>query len=138
MQQATLPHPVPTALSQPFWDGCQRRQITLQRCDRCGRFRFYPCEACPYCRSRDCTWTDVDARGTVYSWIIVRRSVDAVWQARAPYIAGIIELDVQKGLLIPAIVIDCPVDSVRAGMPVEVTFEQTDASTVVPRWRPVS
>ncbi|HKU94510.1 MAG TPA: OB-fold domain-containing protein, partial [Vineibacter sp.] len=71
-------------------------------------------------------------------WIIVRRSVDAVWQARAPYIAGIIELDVQKGLLIPAIVIDCPVDSVHAGMPVEVTFEQTDASTVVPRWRPVS
>jgi uncharacterized protein len=133
----SLPHPVPTALTKPFWDGCRQGRLVLQRCEDCGRYRFYPCEACTSCRSRRYSWTDVEGTGAVYSWIIVRRSVDAAWQARAPYISAIIELDVQDGVLMPGIVIDCAPDAVQAGMPVEAVFEQTDESTTVPRWRPI-
>lgn len=133
-----LPHPVPTALTRPFWDGCAQHRLMVQRCADCGRYRFYPCEGCPDCRSRAYAWTEVPGKGKVFSWIVIHRSVDPAWQAKAPYVSAIIELDVQPGLLMPGLLIDVPVTDVRAGMPVGVVFEQTDAETTVARWRPVS
>ncbi|MGE0796931.1 MAG: Zn-ribbon domain-containing OB-fold protein [Lautropia sp.] len=131
----TFPAPLVTALTRPFWDGCAEGKLRLQRCDRCGRLRFYPTEACPDCRSTDATWTDVSGRARVFSWIVVHRSVDPVWQARAPFVTGIVEIDEQPGCLLPGLIVGADPQQVRIGMPVQVEFERTDPSTVVPRWR---
>jgi uncharacterized OB-fold protein len=131
----TCPSPLVTALTQPFWDGCAEGKIRLQRCARCGRFRFYPSEACPDCRSTEHAWTDVSGKGRVFSWIVVHRSVDPVWQARAPFVTGIVEIDEQPGCLMPGIIVGTDPKDVREGMPVTVEFERTDDGAALPRWR---
>ena len=73
------PLPEPTPLTRPFWDGCRRGELRLQRCAGCGDFRFYPAEACHACGSGECTWEAVLGEGRVYSWIVVHRPVDEFW-----------------------------------------------------------
>lgn len=130
-------YPVPqiTALTKPFWDACTQGRLSLQRCDRCGRLRFYPSESCPDCRSTEYTWTGVSGFGKVHSWTVVHRSVDPVWQALAPFVTGIIEIDEQQGCLMPGLILGVDPSGVRDGMPVVVEFERTGDATMVPRWR---
>jgi uncharacterized OB-fold protein len=132
------PHPVPTPLTQAFWEGCRKHKLMMQQCTNCKRMRFYPCEGCPHCRSTEYQWTEVSGRGSVYSWIVVHRSVDPVWQARAPFVTGIVELEEGEGVLVPGIILGVAPEAVREGMKVKVEFEQTDADTTVPRWRVVA
>jgi len=132
-----FPKPVPTLLTKPFWDGCREGRLTVQQCDDCGHYRFYPTEGCPHCRSRKYTWRDMSGKGKVYSWIVIHRSVDPVWQARAPFVTGLVELDEQEKLLVPGLILGVAPKDVKAGMKVRVEFEQTDPDTVVPRWRVV-
>ena len=35
-ETGTRPIPVPTSETQPFWDGCARAELLLQRCRQCG------------------------------------------------------------------------------------------------------
>ena len=81
--------------------------------------RFYPCEGCPHCRSTEYRWTEVSGRGSLYSWIVVHRSVDPVWQARAPFVTGIVELEEGKGVLVPGIILGVAPEAVREGMKVQ-------------------
>ncbi|VTU22709.1 putative nucleic-acid-binding protein containing a Zn-ribbon [Variovorax sp. SRS16] len=131
-----LPLPRPTLLTQPFWDAARAHRLIIQRCDRCGRLRFYPSEGCTHCASPDFTWIDVSGRGHVYSWIVVRRSVDPAWQRRAPFVSAIIELDEQRGVLVPGLLTDIAPEQVRADLPVQVWFEQVSPEISMPRWRP--
>lgn len=131
----TCPAPLVTPLTRPFWEGCAQGKLQLQRCDDCARFRFFPTEACPDCRSTHFTWTPVSGRGQVFSWIVVHRSVDPVWQSRVPFVTGIIEIAEQPGCLMPGIIVGVEPGEVRDAMPVEVEFERQDETTVFPRWR---
>ena len=131
----TRPAPIITPLTRPFWEGCAAGRIRLQRCDDCARFRFFPTEACPDCRSTRFTWTDSSGRGRLFSWIVVHRSVDPVWQARTPFVTGIVELEEQPGCLIPGLIMGMAPSEVREGMPLRAEFERIDENTVLPGWR---
>lgn len=137
MNGIELQYPAPqvTALSQPFWEGCRQRRLRLQKCQSCGALRFYPSEACADCRSTAYDWVDVSGRGRIFSWIVVHRSVDPVWQRRAPFVTGIIEIAEQPGCRIPGIILGVKPADVRDGMAVQVEFEETAPDIVVPRWR---
>lgn len=130
-------YPVPqiTAVSKPFWDACLQHKLQVQKCDSCGRFRFYPCEACPDCRATDYKWVEISGRGKILTWIVVHRSVDPIWQERAPFVTGIVEIEEQKGCFIPGIILGAQPADVQGGMSVKVEFEETDPGVVVPRWR---
>ena len=43
--------PTTTEVSAPYWDGCRRGELRLQRCTRCERFQFYPRIICSHCES---------------------------------------------------------------------------------------
>jgi hypothetical protein len=53
-----------------------------------------------------------------------------------PYVIAIVELEEQPGLRFTTDLIDCAIDQVHIGMPVEVTFEQAGEAWV-PLFRPV-
>lgn len=131
------PLPVPTALSQPFWDGCRNHRLSIQRCDDCGKFRFYPTSACPHCSSPSCHWEGVSGCGEVYSWIVVQKTHDPYWRTRVPYVCAIIELHEQKCLFMPGLLTDVDPSSVKGGMQVEAFFEDVTPTVSLPRWRPV-
>lgn len=130
------PVPHPTLLSQPFWDGCRNGVLLLQRCDACGRLRFYPAESCPTCGTIGGSWVDTSGRGTLYSWIVVHKNPDRYWRTQIPYISGVVELGDQARLYMPALVTDVGADRVAAGMALQVWFDDVGDGHMLPRWRP--
>jgi uncharacterized OB-fold protein len=132
-----LPLPRPTLISAPFWQAAHAQQLVIQRCDQCAKLRFYPSAGCDRCASSDFTWVRMSGRGKVYSWIVVRRTVDIAWQQRLPFVTAIVELAEQPGLLVPGLLTGIEPERVRAELDVEVWFETMSPEIAVPRWRPV-
>ena len=44
--------PIISAISRPYWDALTRHEITIQHCDGCGAWVFYPRFFCPECGGR--------------------------------------------------------------------------------------
>ena len=72
-QPKGIPAPVPSPLSQPYWDACARGELTYLRCDTCGTVAPIPALVCGQCLGRSLTWTRSSGRGTLYSWTVVWR-----------------------------------------------------------------
>jgi uncharacterized OB-fold protein len=53
-----------------------------------------------------------------------------------PYVHAIVEL--AEGPRLMTNVVECPVDQVRIGMPVEVVFDDVTPEMTLPKFRPVS
>ena len=134
MAEYHKPVPVPTGESQPYWAGCKRHELLLQRCRACGHIQFYPRAVCTGCLSQDLDWTKASGRGSVYSYSVVYRAPSKVFAADAPYTTAIIELE--EGVRMMSNVVGCPPEEVRIGMPVEVIFEDVSEEIALPKFRP--
>lgn len=77
----------------PYFEGLSRRELLLQRCDACGRHRFPPLVACPYCGDARATRVRASGTGSLYSWIVVHRAFSAAFAGDVPYVVGTVELD---------------------------------------------
>ena len=93
---------------------------------------------CSRCGSMSAEWKKVSGKGKVYTWSVIRRAADPAWVGDLPYIAAVIELDEQPGLLMPGNIVQCDTDKVTTGMPVEVIFEDVTENMSLPKWRPAS
>jgi uncharacterized OB-fold protein len=87
------PLPEASAVSKPFWDGLREQQIRLQRCDACHRLQFYPRPSCHWCGSAELTWTELEGRGTIYSFTVIHRAPYAAFADDVPYVYAVVELD---------------------------------------------
>ena len=128
------PLPTPTDTSLPFFEGARERRLVLQRCPRDGFF-FYPRSRCPDCLADDWQWETVSGRGSIYAFTVDRIGHDPALASQAPFAIAIVELD--EGPRMSAHIVDCDVDAVCIGMPVEASFEDVDDVTLV-RFRPAS
>jgi len=131
-QPPGIPLPTPSPLTQPFWDGCARRELRYQSCTACGRAIFDPAYACRFCGATELAWKLSAGRGSVYSW-------STVWRPQAPefvtpYVAAIVALD--EGYQMVTNIVGCAVDDVRTELPVQVTFHDAGALTL-PYFQPV-
>jgi len=130
------PLPEPDEDSRPFWEGCRRGELLMQRCAACARFRFYPRPMCPSCRSFESTWERMSGRGAVYSWIVAHKPVMPAFADRVPMVVVLVELEEDPGLRLVGQVRECANADVRIGLPVEVVFENAADDVVLPQWRP--
>ena len=128
--------PTPDDESQPFWDAARDGRLLIKRCAACGRAHHYPRPFCPYCWSRNVIWEQAAGTGTVYTFSVVYRNDLPPFNERVPYVAAVVELD--EGPRMMTNVVDCDVDDVTVGMPVEVTFRAIDDTVTVPVFRPAS
>lgn len=120
--------PQSSALSQTYWEGCRAGVLRLQRCAACDRFQFYPRIICSHCESRDLHWRDTSGRGQVASFTVVRRAISSVYVA--PYVVALVDLI--EGPRMMAAIKYVPLEQLRIGLAVEVSFENWDEETVVP------
>lgn len=118
---------------EPFWASVRRHRTELQRCDRCGRFRFVPSERCT-CGSFASTWTPVAGTGEVYTYTVVHRAPTVWYQAQAPYVIAHVTLD--EGPRMISTVVDCEPADVRVGMPVEMVYDDVSPELTLYRFRP--
>ncbi len=127
-----IPLPRPTPVSRPFWDGCRREQLLVQRCTACGHRVFIPEEVCTACLSPALAWAPSSGRGVVYSFTVVWRPQQPGFQP--PYVPAIVEME--EGWHLLTDIIDCPVEAVHVGLPVEVAFRRMSDEITLPYFRP--
>ena len=122
--------------TKPFWEGCQRSVLMLQRCSACHSYRHPPCFICQSCLSPDHEWSAASGDGTLYSFVIVHRALDSTWQGALPYIVAVVEL--VEGPRLTTNLVGVAVNEAQIGMPVSVVFERFSDEITVPRFRPRS
>ncbi|HEY3917236.1 MAG TPA: Zn-ribbon domain-containing OB-fold protein [Stellaceae bacterium] len=126
--------PVANPDTKPFWDGCARGELLLQRCATCGAYRHPPSPICPRCLSERHEWVPSSGRGTVYTFTVVREMRARGWEQMVPYILAVVELEEGPRLLTD--LVDVAPEAVTIGMPVAATFAELDGTTRLPLFRP--
>jgi uncharacterized OB-fold protein len=99
------------------------------RCRTCGTVYFPAPEVCARCQGQDLEPADLSGRGTVYTYTVVRQSTP---EFRTPYV--LVYVDLPEGVRVLGQLVDCEVEAVRVGMPVEVVFQEVGKD---PQGRPV-
>jgi len=128
------PLPQVTPEMKPFWDAARRHELVVQRCTGCGTHRFPARDICSRCLSRDAAWTPVSGRGLVFSWAIMHQVYHPGFAAEVPYAVVVIEL--YEGARLVSNLVDCAPADIRAGMPVEVVFDDVASDVSLPKFRP--
>lgn len=133
MPKGNRPLPLPNAETEPFWQGCTRGELLLQRCRSCQTYRHPPSPICARCWSPEHDWVPSSGRGTVYSFVVVHHQFRE-WSGEVPYVTAIVEL--AEGPRIVSNIVGVPHDQVKIGMPVGVFFEQASEEIFLPLFRP--
>jgi uncharacterized OB-fold protein len=129
------PIPLPDEVTAPFWEGCRRGELRMQRCAECARFRFYPRPMCPRCLSFAAEWVRMSGEGTIFSFVICHAPVLPAFQAQVPYAVALVELAEDPQLRMLGGVLDTPPEQLRIGQKVRVDFEEIEGGVVLPQWR---
>ncbi len=127
--------PLPDEDSRPFWEGCRRHELLMQRCAACSAFRFTPRPLCPKCRATACEWQPVSGRGSIVSRIVVHAPVLPCFADRVPYAVVLVELEEDPALRLVGNVLDAAPHEVEIGRRVEVAFEKLTEEISLPQWR---
>jgi uncharacterized OB-fold protein len=128
------PLPEITPAMRPFWEAARQHELVVQRCTACGAHRFPARDICSRCLSRDAEWVRSAGRGTVFSWAVMHQVYHPGFAGDVPYALVVIELD--EGTRLVSNLVDCPVDAIRAGMGVEVVFDDVTPDVTLPKFRP--
>jgi uncharacterized OB-fold protein len=122
--------------TQPFWDAAAEERLLIQRCDDCGRWQYYPRPFCKVCWSGNVSWAQASGRATLYTFSIVRRNDLPPFDQRVPYVAAVVDLE--EGPRMVSEVVDCALDAIEIGMPLEVTYRDLTDDLKLPVFRPHS
>jgi uncharacterized OB-fold protein len=115
--------PVPeiTDFNRPYFEGCAQGELRVRTCRRCHhRFRFSH-YLCPNCWSDDLGWEPVSGRGTVTHFTVVHQAPYPSFEADAPYVIVLVELEV--GVRMMGNLLQCDPEEVRIGLPVRAVYE---------------
>jgi uncharacterized OB-fold protein len=123
------PVPEPTPDTQPFWDGCARGELLLQRCRDCGKPYFYPRPVCPACGSTDVEWFRASGRATLYSYVINHRPARG-FETEAPYAIAVVELAEGPRMMTNIVGVPNTPEDLILDMELQVTFEQRGDITI--------
>jgi hypothetical protein len=134
MTASAKPLPEITPAMAPFWEAARRRELVVQRCGACGAARFPARDLCSRCLSRQVTWTPVSGRGTVFSYAVMHQVYHPGFADEVPYAVVVIELE--EGARLVSNLVDCPIEAIRIGMPVEVVFDAVSPDVTLPKFRP--
>ncbi|HEX6311227.1 MAG TPA: OB-fold domain-containing protein [Acidimicrobiia bacterium] len=129
--------PMPDSESAPFWEALGDHRLVLQRCPACGRHRFPPMPACPWCGERGAEPVEATGGGEVYSWVTVHRALGPGFAGDAPYTIATVTLT--EGCRVFARLdheAAGGTEVVRAGLPVRARFVDHDGWTEL-RFAPV-
>jgi uncharacterized OB-fold protein len=128
------PIPIQDVDSEAFWEGCKKHELVIKRCKNCGYYIHYPKPRCPQCQSTDVENATVSGRGTVYSYTMVHTSVSPGFET--PYAVALVSLEEQDDVRLMTNIVECPVEEIKIGLPVEVAFQDVLPDVTIPLFRP--
>ena len=131
----TKPLPAVSNLNRPYWEGLVRRELRLQRCNKCSLVWYPPGPWCPACWSEDHTWSALSGRGRVSSWVVFHQAYFPSFADELPYNVAEVELDEGPRLLTN--LVDVAEDEIRIGLPVEIVYDTVVEDVTLAKFRPV-
>ena len=115
-----------------FWTSGEDGRLRFLRCRGCGRFVHPPGPVCPYCLDGPLEPEAVSGRGVVHSYTVNHHQ----WiPGSSPYVIGLVTIAEQEDVRLTTNLVDCPLEDLHVGMPVEVTFEHSE-DVWLPLFRP--
>ncbi len=136
MKEYKKPLPMPTSWSKPFWDGCKRNELLIQKCKDCQKHIFYPKLFCPHCLSPNLEWVKASGRGKIYSFTVVYSYQPTEFSENVPYIVAVIDL--QEGVRMMSNIVGCTPETVKCDMEVKVVFENVTEEITLPKFKLIS
>lgn len=131
---SALPFAAPDDLDIEFWDGCRRRELLVQQCQRCRR-TYWPATSCAEHGGADMRWVPSTGRGTLHTFAVYRHAFSPAWATALPYIIAVVELD--AGPFVHTSLIDCDPDDCAIGMAVHVEFRDHPDGYTLPVFAPI-
>jgi uncharacterized OB-fold protein len=80
-----------------YFKYCAAHDFHLQACTGCGRLRYPPTTACPWCATLESSWKKVEGKGAVHSYSEVHHAIQPAFRDFTPYLILLVDLDTQKG-----------------------------------------
>jgi uncharacterized OB-fold protein len=132
------PRPRPDELTAPFWDGCRRHSLLIQRCRACGHYIHWPRPVCRFCLSTDLAPEPVSGRATLYTYTLVNQAFHPYYLDKLPYLIATVELVEQPKLMFFTRLTVCQEEDLALGAPFEVVYEDAAPDLTFPLFRPVT
>ena len=134
---STLPNPAPlvTQANKAFWDATVEGHFQLQRCNECDTVLWFPRRHCPSCWTENVSTFNASGKGVIYSFTIIRKGA-MLYKEAGPFVVAYVELE--EGPRVMTNIVDCDVESVKVGMPVEVVWHDTGQGNALYRFRPTA
>ena len=100
----------------------QRYNLIGSKCTNCGKVFFPNRIICPDCRRKgNIESIKFSGKGKIHTYSVIRSPSDE-FKTIAPYVVAIVELD--EGAKLTAQLVDCEVDDVKIGDPLEMVFRK--------------
>lgn len=129
MEEIIAIPPQPTKASAPYWEGCNRGELLLAKCNDCARPFYYPRILCPHCGSQNLGWLKASGTGTVWSFTHVHVSFYGKrWESQLPYTPVLIDLD--EGVRMMSRLVGEGRDNVKIGDKVKVEFIEVEKQKI--------
>ncbi len=134
MSEQVLYPPMPKAdhVSEFFWNGVDRHELLILRCQACARYLHPPKEVCRNCLSTDLVPERVSGDATLVTWTEPRKAYDPYFAAHQPYIFATVNLVEQEPLRFASNLVDCTGDELRIGLSLTVTFREVAPGCTLP------
>lgn len=123
--------------TEPFWAGTAKHVLLLPRCTACRTVRVPGAGICWSCRHVGAEWQEIEPRGRVFTFTVVRHAVVADVRAQVPYVVSVVELDAVPGVRLIGNLWRVRLDEVRIGQPVEIVWDDVADGVTIPRFAPV-
>jgi uncharacterized protein len=132
--QYQKPLPAISSLNKPYWEGLKNRELRLQKCDACGKVWYPPSPLCPGCWARKISWIRLSGRGRVSSWVVFHQSYYRGYDNEIPY--NVAEVELEEGPRLLTNLVDVSNEQIRAGMPVEIVFDDVTDEIALAKFKP--
>ena len=115
-----------------FFEGAERGDLLIQRCEACGTLRHPPLPSCPECRSFAWDTVVASGRGTIFSFVVTHHPQLPAFDY--PLVIAVIELE--EGTRLVANVDGVAPEDVYVGMPVLARMVEMDPDLTLPVFSP--
>ena len=76
----------------------------------------------------------MSGQGTVYTWTVFHQVYHPAFAGDVPY--AVVAVELEEGLRMVTNLVDCQIEDIVAGMPVEVVFDDVTEQVSLPKFRP--
>jgi uncharacterized OB-fold protein len=133
-KEITYREPAVSWETRPYWEGCGRGELVLQRCRSCSVVQHRPRAICASCLSSEIEHFAASGRGTIYSHTVTHQNGMPGFRDACPYVLAYVDLE--EGPRLMSNVVGCHPETVRIGMAVRVDCVETGNDFGVPRFVP--